>query len=88
MLLIGIGYSIYAASLWACIPYVVEPRTIGTAYGFAMAIQNIGMSFAPTFGNMIADNTKNVDFGYYWVIFLYSYISRKLSIGLFSLSPE
>ena len=27
------------------------------------------MSFAPTIGNTIADSTKNIDFGYYWVIF-------------------
>ena len=67
MFLIGVGYSIYAASLWACIPYVVLPKTVGTAFGIAMAVQNIGMSFAPTIGNTIADNTKDIDHGYYWV---------------------
>ena len=66
MILVGLGYSIYAASLWACIPYVVEPKTVGTAFGIAMAIQNIGMSFAPTIGNAIADNTESED-KYYWV---------------------
>lgn len=25
------------------------------------------MSIAPTIGNLIADHTKDVDFGYYWV---------------------
>ena len=42
MILLGIGYSIYAAALWACIPYVVEPRTIGSAFGICTALQNIG----------------------------------------------
>jgi type IV secretory pathway TrbF-like protein len=48
MILIGIGYSAYAASLWACIPYVVEPKTIGTAFGITTALQNIGLSIGPT----------------------------------------
>lgn len=38
LILVGIGYSIYAAALWASIPYVVEPRTVGTAFGFCTAI--------------------------------------------------
>ena len=38
LVLIGIGYSIYAAALWGSIPYVVEPRTMGTAFGFCTAI--------------------------------------------------
>lgn len=45
--LIGIGYSIYAAALWASIPYVVIPRTIGTAYGLTMSAQQIGLIIAP-----------------------------------------
>lgn len=38
LILIGIGYSIYAAALWGSIPYVVEARTVGTAFGFCTAI--------------------------------------------------
>lgn len=38
LVLIGLGYSIFAAALWAAIPYVVEPRTIGTAFGITTAI--------------------------------------------------
>lgn len=67
MVLIGLGYSIFAAALWASIPYVVEARTVGTAFGITTAIQNIGMSFAPTLASMIHDKTSDVDFGYYWV---------------------
>ncbi len=38
LVLIGIGYSLYGAALWGSIPYVVEPRTVGTAFGFCTAI--------------------------------------------------
>ena len=38
LILIGFGYSIYAAALWGSIPYVVEARTVGTAFGFVTAI--------------------------------------------------
>ena len=37
MILIGLGYSIYGASLWSSIPYVVKPKTVGTAFGIALA---------------------------------------------------
>jgi hypothetical protein len=38
LILVGIGYSIYGAALWGSIPYVVEARTVGTAFGFVTAI--------------------------------------------------
>ena len=57
LVLIGIGYSIYAAALWGSIPYVVEPRTMGTAFGFCTAIQNAGMAIAPTIVGSIIEGT-------------------------------
>jgi hypothetical protein len=38
MILLGLGYSIYAAALWASIPYVVKARTVGTAFGITTAL--------------------------------------------------
>jgi hypothetical protein len=38
LVLTGFGYSIYAAALWGSIPYVVEARTVGTAFGFCTAV--------------------------------------------------
>ena len=66
-MLVGIGYSIYAAALWGSIPYVVEAKTVGTAFGICTAIQNIGLSVAPTVGSAIHDATPNIDFGFKWV---------------------
>lgn len=36
--LMGIGYSIYASALWSSIPYLVQPRTIGSAFGMTTAL--------------------------------------------------
>lgn len=38
LVLTGIGYSIYAAALWGSVPYVVEARTVGTAFGLCTAV--------------------------------------------------
>ena len=67
LVLTGIGYSIYAAAIWGSIPYVVSSNSVGTAFGMATAIQNIGLVIAPTLVGMIKDNTKSVGHGYFWV---------------------
>ena len=38
LVLVGIGFSIYAAALWPSIPYVVDAKTVGTAFGFCTAL--------------------------------------------------
>jgi len=73
LVLIGIGYSIYAAALWSSIPYVVEPRTMGTAFGFCTAIQNAGMAVAPTIVGAIIEKTANdKTHGFFWASFFWA----------------
>jgi hypothetical protein len=38
LVLTGIGYSIYAAACWGSVPYVVDAKAVGTAFGIATAI--------------------------------------------------
>ena len=45
--LLGVGYSIYASALWGSIPYVVEPKILGTAFCMCTAVQNTGLVIAP-----------------------------------------
>lgn len=47
MFFVGLSYSTVAASLWPCIPAIVKPSEMGTAYGLFFAIQNAGLFFAP-----------------------------------------
>jgi MFS family permease len=41
--LIGVAFSLVPAILWPSIPYLVESRRLGTAYGFMTMLQNIGL---------------------------------------------
>ena len=86
LILVGIGYSIYAAALWGSIPYVVEARTVGTAFGFCTAIQNTGMAIAPTIGGAIQDASADKMYGYYWLSFFWvclAIIGMGLNIWLY-----
>jgi len=75
LVLTGLGYSIYAAAIWGSIPYIVKPSAVGTAFGIATAIQNIGLVIAPTLVGMIKDNTKQYDHGYFYVNFFFVFIN-------------
>jgi Na+/melibiose symporter-like transporter len=38
LVFLGMGYSIYASVIWASVPFVVDVKAIGTAYGVITAI--------------------------------------------------
>ena len=38
MVMIGLAYSIYVSAIWPMIPYVVDAKVVGTAYGLTTAI--------------------------------------------------
>jgi MFS family permease len=45
--LIGIAFSLVPAVLWPSVPYLVEERRLGTAYGLMTMLQNIGLWAGP-----------------------------------------
>jgi MFS family permease len=47
LILLGIAYSTYAVVLWGSIPYMVEARTLGTAFGICTVFQNFATLIAP-----------------------------------------
>ena len=47
LVMIGVGYSLYAAAIWPSVNYVVEKNKLGTAYGIITALQNIGLAVFP-----------------------------------------
>uniref|UniRef100_K3WG66 Lysosomal dipeptide transporter MFSD1 n=1 Tax=Globisporangium ultimum (strain ATCC 200006 / CBS 805.95 / DAOM BR144) TaxID=431595 RepID=K3WG66_GLOUD len=47
LVLQGISYSVFAAALWPSVPYVVEPKHVGSAYGAITSIQNVGLALFP-----------------------------------------
>ena len=42
--LMGIAYSILAASLWPMVAFLVPKKMLGTAYGMMQSIQNLGLA--------------------------------------------
>lgn len=67
LVLAGIGYSIYASAIWGSVPYVVPKKSVGTAFGLATTVQNIGLVLAPTIVGAIKDSTSTIGFGYTYV---------------------
>lgn len=54
----GLAYSLYATGFWTSIPYVVNNKSIGFAYGVAIVIQNIGAFLGPLLVRDIIDDSK------------------------------
>lgn len=46
LILLGFSYSTYSVVLWGSLPYMVEARTLGTAFGICTAFQNLGTLLA------------------------------------------
>ena len=70
LVLLGIGYSIYASVMWASIPYIVEPRTVGTAFGVVTSIQNAGLAaIPPAIGGIVS--ATSYQHGYFWASFFF-----------------
>lgn len=66
LVLLGIGYSVYASVMWSCIPYVVPKKAVGTAFGVTTAFQNMGLGAAPLAIGWLKDGTSPQD-GYFFV---------------------
>lgn len=60
LVLLGLFYSIYAAVLWPCIPIVLKEAEVGTGFGVATAVQNIGLTIVPILYGAIDNNFTTV----------------------------
>ncbi|TPX43720.1 hypothetical protein SeLEV6574_g04889 [Synchytrium endobioticum] len=47
MVLMGISYSVFAAALWPCIPFLVARHQVATAYGIVTVSLNLSLFFFP-----------------------------------------
>ena len=66
LILMGIFYGIYAATLWPCLPLILSKDLLGSGFGIAFSIQNLGKLF-----NNIYFNFKK---GLFLAPFLVGYI--------------
>ena len=79
LVILGLGFSIYCSAIWGSIPYVVRPSSVGTAFGIATAIQDVGLVITPTIVGKIKDKTAAIDHGYFYTMAFFILIT---SIGL------
>jgi len=73
MVWIGIGYSIFAASIWPLLPFVIKENMLGTGYGTMTAIQNAGLAFGPQIIGAIqtASGIENTKWEYILPLFIF-----------------
>jgi len=57
LVLLGVGYAIYASALWPSVTYIVDQNKLGMAYGIMVAIQNSGLALCPLMVGAIRDST-------------------------------
>eukprot|EP01125_Pyxidicula_operculata_P020624 TRINITY_DN765_c0_g1_i2.p1 TRINITY_DN765_c0_g1~~TRINITY_DN765_c0_g1_i2.p1 ORF type:complete len:419 (-),score=78.30 TRINITY_DN765_c0_g1_i2:121-1377(-) len=47
MVIIGVSYSMFVASTWGLLPFVVPERMVGSAYGMMASVENLGYAVVP-----------------------------------------
>jgi len=83
LIIVGFGYSIYASALWSSIPYIVPARTIGSAFGLTTAIQNIGLTIAPSITGVLEGKTPGKYVNTYCFLGSLAFIGMFLNIWLY-----
>lgn len=56
MSLMGVSYSLLAASLWPMVALIVPKHQLGTAYGLMQSVQNLGLACISLLTGIIVDN--------------------------------
>ncbi len=56
--LVGFAYCFYVSGLWPSIPYVVDKKFLGSAYGITTAIQNCGLAVGPLIAGAVTNTTE------------------------------
>ena len=71
LVILGIGFSIFAAGFWSTIAEEFTADIAGTAYGLCFCCQNLGLCTFPIIGNGLRTWSYDEEmFGYRSVIFI------------------
>lgn len=57
MIIMGLSYSMLAASLWPLVALIIPEYQLGTAYGFCQSIQNLGLAVCTIIAGIIVDHS-------------------------------
>lgn len=96
LVLMGISYSILAASLWPMVAFLVDKKMLGTAYGFMQSIQNLGLAVMNIFTGMILDSYGYFMLEIFFIICLeiallaaaFLYVYNSVTKGLLNDAPD
>ena len=56
---LGLAYSVLAATIWPCFSIITNTKTVGLAFGVCTSLQNLGLSIAPIIIAYIVSVNKN-----------------------------
>jgi MFS family permease len=87
LILLGLSYTAYAVVLWGSLPYMVEARVLGTAFGICTTFQNLGTVIAPPIIGLIQSKTPEIQHGYGYVEVFFigvSTLALALNIGVYA----
>ncbi|XP_030241384.1 major facilitator superfamily domain-containing protein 1 [Drosophila navojoa] len=62
MSIMGLSYSMLAASLWPMVSLIVPEYQLGTAYGFCQSVQNLGLAVVTIVAGVIVDSSGGSHF--------------------------
>ncbi len=73
--LMGLSYGIFAGTSWNALCYLVRQDQIGMTLGIASSAFNIFGAILPPLMGKLQDETRSLDYGFYWVTRLSAFIS-------------
>uniref|UniRef100_A0A1B6KVZ3 Lysosomal dipeptide transporter MFSD1 n=1 Tax=Graphocephala atropunctata TaxID=36148 RepID=A0A1B6KVZ3_9HEMI len=88
MSLIGVAYSMLAGSLWPLVAYIIPQYQLGTAYGVAQAIQNLGLGVITMLTGMIVDNWGYFMLELFFLFCLFLALLTAIAIWLYDASHD
>jgi MFS family permease len=62
LIMLGLSYSLFGAIVWPTVAYIVDSRSLGTAYGIQTSLQNLGLTIAPMIIAYIRTSTPNYNY--------------------------
>lgn len=83
MSIIGVAYSMLAGSLWPLVAYIIPQYQLGTAYGVAQAIQNLGLGVITMITGMIVDNMGYFMLELFFLVWLFVAMLTAIVIWLY-----
>ncbi|XP_032294652.1 lysosomal dipeptide transporter MFSD1 isoform X1 [Drosophila virilis] len=75
MSIMGLSYSMLAASLWPLVALIVPEYQLGTAYGFCQSVQNLGLAVVTIVAGLIVDSSGGSHFWLQLLFILFLLIS-------------